>query len=372
MTRLGLREFDHAGAGAPGRANAKSLALGAGLLLAAASPVLADEPTPTVQEIRSAAAEYDAGRRAFVEKDYAGAADHFENAFHDAPSAEALRNAIRARKRAGQLARAATLAEVASARYPKDAPTMVVVRETLAESIGKLHRVTLSCSPECGVAADGRAISLSDAAQTIFFLEPGSHDILVSWSGDRTRVQKFVARANGRDEISLEAPPLPPPAPVAPAVPAGVAIVPAAATGSQLEQAQTPHTKPFGPAVFITLAAISAGGAAFTIWSGINTINDPGTAVVKMECHTTSCPAYQTGLSNQLRTNVAIGVTGGVALGTAIIGIFFTRWSSPKLRASAGVLRGEHDHAEGGGVVTLEPVGSFSPGGGTLGLRGTF
>jgi hypothetical protein len=338
----------------------KSPALGACLLLAAASPVLADEPTPSVQEIRSAATEYDAGRRAFVDKDYDGAAAHFENAFHDAPSAEALRNAIRARRRAGQLARAATLAEVASAKYPKDAPTTVVVRETLAESASKLHKITLSCTPECGVAADGRAISLTDGAQTLFFLEPGSHDLVVSWSNDRTKVQKFVARAGGHDELSLEAPPMATPPPVVAAVPTGAAIAPAV-TGPEVDQIAERRTKPLGPAVFITLAAITAGGVGFTIWSGVNTENDPGTSVVKMECHSTSCPAYQTGLNNQLRTNVAIGVTAGVAVATAVIGIFFTQWSSPKPRASTGAR-----------PFTLEPEGSVERGGGTLGLQGRF
>jgi hypothetical protein len=152
-----------------------------------------------------------------------------------------------------------------------------------------------------------------------------------------------------------------------------------AGTGPQPDQAQAQaqaqHTKPFGPAVFITLAAITAAGAGFTIWSAINTENDPGTGVVKMECHTTSCPAYQTGLSNQLRTNVAIGVTGGVALGTAVIGIFFTQWSSPKPKASAGRAL-ESDDAGGGtpgrAVVTLEPVGSMEPRGGMVGIQGRF
>jgi hypothetical protein len=345
------------------RLHAKSRALAGAALLIAASSALADETTPSVQDIRSAAAEYDAGRRAFVEKDYDGAAAHFENAFHDAPSAEALRNAIRARRRAGQLARAATLAEVASARYPKDAPTTVVVRETLAESASKLHKITLSCSPECGVAADGRAISLTDATQTLFFLEPGTHDLLVSWSNDRTKAQKFVARAGGRDELTLEAPPLPPPPPVAVApVPGGVTGV-VTPNGAQVDQLADRHTKPLGPAAFITLAAITAGGVGFTIWSGINAENDPGPNAVKTECvgKGPNCPAYQSGLSAQLRTNVAIGVTGGVALATAVVGIFFTRWTSPKPRPNVGGL-----------PFTLEPEGGLAPGGAVLGLKGRF
>jgi hypothetical protein len=286
---------------------------------------------------------------------------HFENAFHDAPSAEALRNAIRSRRKAGQLARAATLAELASLKYPKDAPTGVIVRETLSESQSKLDRVTLACSPECSVAADGRAISLADAAQTIFFLEPGSHDLVVSWSSDRTKIQKIVARAGGHDELTLEAPSsassTPPPSiasvsPLAPPV-----LVP---QENQVDALAEPsRTKPLGPAVFIALAAITAGGVGFTVWSGIDAENNPGTSAVKTECAGmgVNCPAYQKGLSAQLRTNVALGATGGVALATALVGIFFTQWSNPKSKRAP---------------LALEPTGAVQAGGATLGLRGSF
>jgi hypothetical protein len=329
----------------------------AGLALVLPRAARADDAPPSVQQIRSAAIEYDAGRRAFVDKDYDGAAAHFENAFHDAPSAEAIRNAIRARRRAGQLARAATLAELASQNYPKDAPTGVVVRETLAESSSKLHKITLLCTPECGAAADGRAISVSDATQTVFFLEPGSHDLVVSWSGDRTRSQKFLARAGGHDELSLEAPPMqiPPPAVVAPAP----VVVPQTVGQPPADAVVPEKTRPLPPWVFLTGAALTAGGAAFTIWSGIDAENNPGPDAVKTMCtgKGPSCPAYQSGLSAQLRTNVAIGVTGGVALGTTIVGVFFTQWSKPKPKTAA---------------LGLEPSFDVSPHGGGFSFGGSF
>ena len=63
----------------------------------------------------------DRGRRAYLAKDFEQAAVHFENAYRDAPRAETLRLAIRARRDAKQLARAATLAAIAQQRYPDDA-----------------------------------------------------------------------------------------------------------------------------------------------------------------------------------------------------------------------------------------------------------
>ncbi|MFW5739668.1 MAG: hypothetical protein ACOC1F_04820, partial [Myxococcota bacterium] len=65
--------------------------------------------TPDPEKLKLAAEEFDAGRRAYKLEHYARAATHFENAFRDAPSPQALRMAIRARKEAGHLARAATL-----------------------------------------------------------------------------------------------------------------------------------------------------------------------------------------------------------------------------------------------------------------------
>src|SRR5450432_2394137 len=84
---------------------------------ASAQDAAAPAAPPSAERIRSGAAEYDAGGGAFMENKYEEAAIHFENAFHDAPRAEALRNAIRARKDAKQFARAATLAALAERIY---------------------------------------------------------------------------------------------------------------------------------------------------------------------------------------------------------------------------------------------------------------
>ena len=272
---------------------------------------------PSAERLRSAASEYDAGRRAFTEKDYEGAATHFENAFRDAANVVPLRNAIRARKKAGQLARAATLAYVASVRYATDAQTAVLVREVLAESASKLDRVTLGCSPACGVAVDGKAIAQEDATDTVFYLDPGSHDMVVSWGDDRTKRATLTAKAGGQDQLTFEAPPKP--ASVVVPVVAPVAAVPA----------PPPPAKGLTPIVFLSGAGLTAGALGVTIWSGIDTLNNPGTAAVQKDCKGlgTSCAQYQQGRNAQLRTNVLIGTTAGLAAATAVVGIFFTRWS---------------------------------------------
>ena len=308
----------------------------------------ADDTPPNAERLRSAASEYDAGRRAFGEKDYEGAATHFENAFHDAANASALRSAIRARRKAGQLARAATLATLAASRYPKDAATVAVVREVLKESHAKLDHVTLHCTPDCGVAADGRAISIEDGPDCIFYVEPGDHALVVSWSADRNKTANLTATAGGEDTLSFEAPPVAPaPAPVVVAPPP---TPPPAAT------------KPLSPVFFYVGAGLTAVALGITVWSGVDAESNPGAAAVKRDCvgQGTSCPEYQQGLSEQTRTNALIAPTAAMGAATAVVGVFFTRWSSGT--------------ADGPPPAPPPVQGSFVPlpGGGAFSVRGTF
>src|SRR6185295_5682578 len=79
-------------------------------------------------------------------------------------------------------------------------------------------------------------------------------------------------------------------------------------------------------------ATVAAAG--FTAWSGIDAKNNPGVDAVRRDCvgKGESCPTYQQGKDAELRTNVLLGVTGGLALGTAVVGLFFTQWSKPPQR----------------------------------------
>ena len=78
------------------------------------------ESTPA--QVRTAAEAFDRGREAYKSEEYVEAAEQFESADANAPSAAALELAIRARDKAGQLDRAATLAALALVRHPDDPP----------------------------------------------------------------------------------------------------------------------------------------------------------------------------------------------------------------------------------------------------------
>ena len=107
----------------------------------------------------------------------------------------------------------------------------------------------------------------------------------------------------------------------------------------------------------LTGTFVTAAGGATAI-SGIEAQKHPGTAAVRADCAGmgTSCPEYQQGLSAQLRTNVLLGVTGGLGLVTAIVGIFLTQWGAPEAPAP------ESAH------IRVEPVIGI----GQAGVRGSF
>ena len=85
--------------------------------------------------------------------------------------------------------------------------------------------------------------------------------------------------------------------------------------------------------------AITAGLGATSIWSGIDTINNPGADAVRKACQSAS-PDCQTlneqGVAKQRRTNILIGSTAGAAAVTVVFAIF-TRWRSPNKPAAQPV-----------------------------------
>ena len=290
------------------------------ILLSAVARAAAAEPNP--DRVQAAAAEYDAGRRAYMAGSYEAAAAHFENAWHDAPRPEALRNAIRSRLRAGQSARAATLALVAERRYPGDEETAALVKETLQESAPRLGKVTVRCTPACSVTLDDRAVSDGESDEVAFFSDPGDHGVVAVWSGGRRRSAPFRIAAGETRQLSLDAPPLPP-----------------------SDVSKVPAPKPLPPIVFLVGAGLTVAAGVATTVSYVAAKNDPCEEAVRRDCVGLGegCPTYQRGLDGELRTNVLLGTTAVLGVATAVLGVFFTRWTgprSPALRAFVGAEAG--------------------------------
>jgi hypothetical protein len=268
-------------------------------------------------DVSAAARAFSDGQSAQLEGDYDHAAQSFELAYSNAPSKEALRSAIRARQLAGQLARAATLAEILLVKYADDAASTKLANDVLAEARPKLGRITVTCSARCSLAISGRAMSLPAADTQVVYVPAGRHTVEATFEDARTASREIAAVAGADHEVRMS-PSAPSPAPASPG-PAAPTRAPATVQPERPEPTG-PHGLP--RVVPLAGAAVAVGLAGVGVWSGLDT-NKARDAYVKDPSH----PAFTSGQSKQLRTNILFGSAIAVGAATAVIAIWWTRWS---------------------------------------------
>jgi hypothetical protein len=308
-----------------------------------ALPALADSAAPTADDIKAAGEAFDQGKRAYKQKSWVEAAEHFEDADGRAPSPVALELAIRSRDKAGQLERATTLAALALTRHPEQTALVKLARDVIKRSAGEYHKVVVHCTPACDLVVGTKLVHGKAATERTLYLAPGSAELHAGWSGGRARTSSVDALKGGSSEVSFEAPPEPKPeepkaTPAATPSVGHSAASPGPKPEPQHDQAEPAHG--WSPAVFFVGAGLTLAAGGATVWSGIDTRNNPGKDKVRRDCagQGESCPTYQQGLSHERRTNVLIGVTAGLGVTTIVIGAFLTDWSGGKAKAArAGV-----------------------------------
>lgn len=306
------------------------------------------------ETLQQAADEFEAGRRAFRARDFETAALHFENANRLVPNAETLRIAIRARREAKQLDRAATLAAMALDRYPEDTKLRDYARRLLTSVEKQLHKVEVHCTPECSLALNNRVTPYTRVDKATLYVEPGEHSLVAGWSSNRTELRDIAATPGTMTTLDLVAPEDPEPAVVEPSevepepTPASPTVVVEPARGG------------LPPAVFWAGAGLTVALGGVSIWSGIDTQSNPGPDRVRAECvgQGTSCPLYQDGLSRQRRTNALLIATGVTGVATAVIGLFATDWGSEPTK-EAESSRGIAPTFAFGDGVTVGAAGRF-------------
>jgi hypothetical protein len=332
------------------RATARAAVLAASLL--AVVPAAADD-APDAARIKRAAEQFDLGAAAFKAKRFEEAAQHFEAADEAVPGIKSLRLAIRARTEASHGWRAATLAAQALDRYPTDADTVKLAKETIQLYESLLHKLKVSCASPCVLAVGARAVHGSSTTRWVVYLEPGKTTVNASFFGNTSAKPRTVdAVAGGSSEVRFEPPEPDRPAvvPVPTAAPTGTSTSTAAPEGTVTAEPQQsatgevgadkpPQTKGIHPAFFGVGLGLTAAAGGVLAWSGVDTLQNPGPDKVRQACagKGTDCPEYKLGQENQLRTNILVGVTAGVGAATVLLAIF-TRWSGSKEPAKAAVL----------------------------------
>jgi hypothetical protein len=285
---------------------------------------------PDADRLKAAAEEFDTGRRAFKIKDFENSAIHFENADRDAPSPEALQSAIRARKEAGHTARAATLSANALSRYPADKQIGEYARQVLSESERLLYRVAVGCSPDCTIIVDNKVMPFPESPSATVYLDPGPHVLIAGWSNNRHKNADLTATAGGSTKVSFVAPGLEKTPPVPPTDPTARTGDPTTPPVEGETSPDKPKKAGLPPVVFLVGAGVTAVMGGITIWSAIDTVNNPGKEAVQEQCKNQTdiadCPTYQLGLDHERRTNILIAATSVVGVTTAVIGLFFTNW----------------------------------------------
>jgi hypothetical protein len=306
--------------------------LGAVLYVLPSMALAQEAEGPTPAQIRAAAEAFDRGREAYKAEQFQAAAEQFERADANAPSTTAIELAMRSRDRAGNPDRAATLAALAKTRHPENEALQKLAGELLQRHKAAVFELRVACTEACDLTADAKIVHGAPALERIIYLMPGSHSVTADFGQGRTTTQTLAAEAGGKGDLWFEVPEASaaPPAPAPEAPPAETKAA---------EPSPSEELAPSGgwsPVVFWTGAGITVAAGAFTVWSGLDTINDPGADAVRDICAAegesgSNCQAaYKEGRDKQTRTNIAIGATAVLGVATIAIGAFLTDWSGGK------------------------------------------
>lgn len=302
------------------------------------------------QQRQGAADAYDRGSAAFLAEDFAAAGRWFETANRLAPAAPALLQAIRAHRRAGDDVRAGTLSLRLLDTYEGNAAAEA--EEVIRELSPSLVRVDIVCS-DCAVQVDG-----SLALHESFFVTPDEeHNVVLGFStGD---VERTVSGEAG-DRLPVTAS-----APIAVPNQRIEGGGPTSGNGNSIQGTSGPNVRPeesggVSPALFITSLVLTVGAGATLAWSGIDTQNDAEVyerVALQDRDVVRARELLAAGQKEELRTNVLIGVTSGLAILTVVFAVI-TDWD------------GDNEDEEAS--VSLTPTLSGGPDHGSVGLQGSF
>lgn len=310
---------------------------------------------PDPIKLKAAGEAFEAGAKAFKEERFEEAAASFETADDNAPSAKALRFAIRARTKANQGSRAASLAALALQRHADDAETKKLATETIDAFGPKLHKVDISCVSPCLLAVGTRLVHGEASTRWVLYVDPGKITIGASFMANLAATDQTLDAVAGGSSTLRFVPVEPPKGGGGEGGSSqggsnqggsgqGGSNQGGSNQGGSGEGASNQGGSGEGgsgsggsdsggsnwrihPAFFVVGLVATAGVGATTIWSGIDTINDPGTDRVREECagQGEDCQLYQDGQAKELRTNALIGVTAGLAAVTVVLAIV-TDW----------------------------------------------
>jgi hypothetical protein len=307
-----------------------------GALAATSLPSVALAQLHGQERVEAAEAAYDEGVHLYGEGDYTEAGRAFERADALLPARAAMENAIRAYREGGDDRRAAT---VASALVERDASARRQARFVPAVA-ERSFKLIISCDAPCSLSVDGEETRY----RTFFFAPNEPHFFRASFdtgvretasTGEAGEVRELVLEAPEPDEQDGEGPP---------------DIV---APNDGDRGRQSPSDDDSGGIGVLPLwatlsaAAVTAGLAGVTIWSGIDTESaradyDAAPTLDKLEA----------GQAKETRTNVLLGVTIGMGVLTVAMAVF-TDWGGGDEDGDDASVRFGVGPMDGGAVASI-------------------
>ena len=258
------------------------------------------------EDLKAAAKLFAEAQKAYREGDYRHAAEAFEGAYKKAPRLPPLYNAARAWQKGGETVRAANLYASYLRKAPPSAPDRNNATSALRDLEGRVAKLEVHASDLTDLKVDGAAFEVGDQSNASFvvYVTPGTH-VIEGKHGDKTAEERPVATAGSSMSVVL-LPPKDAPPPVAVVV----------------EEKPRSGWSPIVVAVGGGLTAVAAG---FLVWSGVDTLGQRSA----FDASPTQAN-LDAGKSDQLRTNVLLGVTLGLAVATGVVAIFLVDWKSHK------------------------------------------
>jgi hypothetical protein len=249
-----------------------------------------------------ARAAYDGAALAYTRGDFLVAAREFARADEIDPNDVALAQALESATRASAAAIGMNLVERAHSREVS-ADVQTRVDEATAALAPLASKIVISCD-EC----DDTKVDNIESAHLVW-VEPGAH-VVEMRRGEH--IDRIEVHATAGASFEATPPPLPPPPPPPVVIP-------------QEARVKEVHHDGVSPYIFWGAAGVTAIAGAFTIASAVDTVHQH--SVFQANPNDTTASA---GEAAEGRTNVLLGVTAAAAVTTAVIGIVFVHWTSPK------------------------------------------
>lgn len=297
----------------------------AALLVSWSTPALAVSPPETGCDADAAECgrrEFDAGIEAYRSQDYAKASKHFESAYQLRPHPVVLFNWALAESRLQKYVEALEHFEkvLADPETPSD------LRATLDEEKAKAERGVATIEVDGGgegkIFVDEQVFEGKTASARV---NPGTHHVRVEIGGRDAVKRDVTLKAGERIQVAVDRTEVVKHTPAKPVV--------------RDRKPLPPERQGLDPVWVYAGAGLTVVLGGITLWSALDTKkshddyeNDLPT-LNQAEVN----ERVDDGHAKELRTNVLIGGTAVVGVGTAVIGLFLVDWKKPIAKQTVGL-----------------------------------